>query len=176
MPLPKRRVHLCTAMHHGKKPHCCHSVQQEPVCLQNCLCLFFGIPSWLLLLWLAPAQSWVAPSPSRRRTGVCPFLLSDAYLENDLVAVVVVDKNGEANANARLCAVRYDGTVAPLCIRADDVETDLYVDPREYAAEFWTTGVTDEAVTGTYGEGFYGQRPIPSLGGGPGCVTTLCLL
>jgi len=28
--------------------------------------------------------------------------------------------------------------------------------------------VADENVAGTYGEGFYGQRPVPSLGGGPG--------
>jgi hypothetical protein len=28
--------------------------------------------------------------------------------------------------------------------------------------------VTDDDIKGTYGEGWYGQRPVPSLGGGPG--------
>jgi hypothetical protein len=28
-------------------------------------------------------------------------------------------------------------------------------------------GVEDENICRTFGEGFYGQRPVPSLGGGP---------
>ena len=28
--------------------------------------------------------------------------------------------------------------------------------------------MADDDVTRTYGEGWYGQRPVPSLGGGPG--------
>jgi hypothetical protein len=28
--------------------------------------------------------------------------------------------------------------------------------------------LSDEDVAGKYGEGWYGQRPVPSLGGGPG--------
>ena len=43
----------------------------------------------------------------------------------------------------------------------------LFSDPREYANKAWLE-VVDDQVTGTYGEGWYGQRPVPSLGGGPG--------
>ena len=56
----------------------------------------------------------------------------------------------------------------PLCIREDDVETDLLGDPRQFSDTFWRQGVTDDNVVGSYGEGYYGQRPVPSLGGGPG--------
>lgn len=66
----------------------------------------------------------------------------------------------------RLCVVRPDGTVLPLCTHEDDVETDLFTDPRS-SLSFWSK-LTDEDVQGTYGEGWYGQRPVPSLGGGPG--------
>jgi hypothetical protein len=65
-----------------------------------------------------------------------------------------------------------DSTVAPLCRHEDDVETDLFLDPRCDKEEFWSSSaadaVTDDAIRGTYGEGWYGQRPVPSLGGGPG--------
>ena len=119
----------------------------------------------LLLLSVSLSQAWLTPVsifvPSCRRC-THPRLLSDAFLENDLVAIAVDDRQ------PRLCAVRYDGTVAPLCLRGDDVETDAFVDPREYTSTFWTNEVTDECVKGTYGEGFFGQRPVPSLGGGPG--------
>ena len=67
-----------------------------------------------------------------------------------------------------MCVVRDDGSVVPLCTRQDDVETDLFADPRQYSNLFWQQGVMDEHVQGRYGEGFYGQRPVPSLGGGPG--------
>ena len=138
------------------------------------------VPSLLLLVpWpmlVTPVLAWVVSRRNqhqhhhhqqqqrRRHQRSQHHVLSDAYLENDLVAV------RQASQQARLCAVRYDGTVAPLCIRSDDVETDLFVDPREYAAKFWTSEIdlTDDCITGTYGEGFYGQRPVPSLGGGPG--------
>jgi hypothetical protein len=78
------------------------------------------------------------------------------------------DENEDSNHRPRLCAVILDGGVVPLCTRLDDVETDLFADPRQYADDFWTEGVTDDDVVHTYGEGFYGQRPVPSLGGGPG--------
>jgi hypothetical protein len=105
------------------------------------------------------------------------FVLSDAYLENDLVAVQVPDKNKKggtktASSSPRLCAVKPDGSVAPLCQRQDDVETDLFCDPREFDVLFWQSenDLTDaHVVNGTvFGEGYYGQRPVPSLGGGPG--------
>jgi len=88
--------------------------------------------------------------------------LSENYLENDLVAV-----NYRGDRQPRLCAVKPDGGVAPLCIHAGDAETDLFYDPREFSSKVWDA-VTDEMLCGVYGEGFYGQRPVPSLGGGPG--------
>jgi hypothetical protein len=122
------------------------------------------------------AEAWVTPVGHMPRltaftSGGCS-LLSNAFLENDLVAIQppYISTN-DTPPSPRLCAVRYDGSVAPLCLRQDDVETDLWVDPREYANTFWTDEhgrLTDDCVTATYGEGFYGQRPVPSLGGGPG--------
>jgi hypothetical protein len=98
-----------------------------------------------------------------RRMKMIRFALSDAFQDGDLVAV---SKGGSI---PRLCAVHgRDGSVAPLCIHADDAETDLFVDPREFSQVFWQKDVTDADVTATFGEGFYGQRPVPSLGGGPG--------
>ena len=88
-------------------------------------------------------------------------LSSSDYLENDLVAVAREGKS------PRLCAVKPDGSVLPLCIKEDDVETDLFADPREMFNTFWQN-IDDEMVAGRFGEGFYGQRPVPSLGGGPG--------
>jgi hypothetical protein len=51
--------------------------------------------------------------------------------------------------------------------REDDVETDLFVDPPEFSSSVWDE-VTEKMVSGQFGEGFHGQRPVPSLGGGPG--------
>eukprot|EP00980_Cylindrotheca_fusiformis_P013767 scaffold3556_cov190-Cylindrotheca_fusiformis.AAC.2 len=93
--------------------------------------------------------------------------LSSDFAENDLVAVMPVSKSD----SPRLCVVRPDNTVLPLCQHEDDVETDLFVDPRFYNNDennkHWEQ-TSDEAVKGRYGEGWYGQRPVPSLGGGPG--------
>jgi len=99
----------------------------------------------------------------RRQSRISLRTLSSEFLENDLVAV-----QRDEQKPPRLCAVKPDGSVAPLCQREDDVETDLFADPRDFADSFWEEGVADENVAGTYGEGFYGQRPVPSLGGGPG--------
>lgn len=102
--------------------------------------------------------------------------LSSEYLENDLVSIQIPpndddegndDSSVTAENSPRLCVVRPDGGVYPLCYHEDDVETDLFVDPR-VSSQAWTEDVTDDDVTGTYGEGWYGQRPVPSLGGGPG--------
>ena len=72
-----------------------------------------------------------------------------------------------ALAPPRLCAVKPDGSVVPLCLKEDDVATDLFTDPREYASRYWSDP-EDTHVMKLYGEGYYGQRPVPSLGGGPG--------
>lgn len=98
--------------------------------------------------------------------------LSSEYLENDLVAIQIPPNadggdNDIADRSPRLCVVRPDGGVYPLCFHEDDVETDLFVDPR-VSSQAWTEDVADDDVTRTYGEGWYGQRPVPSLGGGPG--------
>jgi hypothetical protein len=109
------------------------------------------------------------------------FALSSKYLENDIVAVhrvllldtattaTATDANNNDNAPSppRLCVVRPDNTVASLCRHEDDVETDLFADPRCESDTAWRA-VTDDHITGTYGEGWYGQQPVPSLGGGPG--------
>lgn len=70
-----------------------------------------------------------------------------------------------ANESPRLCVVCPDRSVLPLCRHEDDVETDLFTDPRS-TLEFWTA-LEDSDVVGTYGQGWYGQRPMSSLGGGP---------
>lgn len=98
---------------------------------------------------------------SHRESSFKRQALSDKYLENDLVAVKLPDSE-----TPRLCAVKPWGIVDPLCQHEDDVETDLFVDPRK-PIKFYED-LTDDAITGIYGEGFYGQRPVPSLGGGPG--------
>ena len=99
-------------------------------------------------------------------------LSSEYFFENDLVAIQIPpngddDSDNDAKNLPRLCVVRPDGGVYPLCYHEDDVETDLFVDPR-VSSQAWTEDVTDDDVTSTYGEGWYGQRPVPSLGGGPG--------
>ena len=96
--------------------------------------------------------------------------LSQKYLENDLIAVRVEcsEQDVKKQSYKRLCVVKPDGAgVYPLCQHADDMETDLYVDPRE-SDDDWTETLVDDDVIGTYGEGWYGQRVVPSLGGGPG--------
>jgi hypothetical protein len=98
-----------------------------------------------------------------QRTRLPPLdALSDSYLANDLVAI-----QRPGAAGSRLCAVRPDQSVAPLCRKEDDVATDLYVDPREFATAYWTDP-SDDHVRKSYGEAYYGQRPVPSLGGGIG--------
>jgi hypothetical protein len=104
----------------------------------------------------------VVTSPTGTATTLRPRALSSDFLENDLVAI-----RTDKESNPRLCVVRPDNTVLPLCIHEDDVETDLFTDPRCYNQQYWQDA-TDENVVGTYGEGWYGQRPVPSLGGGPG--------
>ncbi|GAX10109.1 hypothetical protein FisN_3Lh300 [Fistulifera solaris] len=107
------------------------------------------------------SESWLLLKPGVHSLNELPALSED-FLENDLVGI-----RYDTNKEPRLCAVMQYGEVAPLCIRADDSETDLFFDPREVSSGIWKS-VTDDMVTGSFGEGFYGQRPVPSLGGGPG--------
>lgn len=79
------------------------------------------------------------------------------YFENDLISVQM------KNLPPRLFVVRPDGTISPLCTHEDDVLTDVYVDPRMDGID-----VDDDEVIEFYGEGYYSQRVVPSLGGGLG--------
>lgn len=87
------------------------------------------------------------------------------YFENDLVSVHVnSDAGEEVNRSPRLYVVTADTTISPLCTHEDDNPTDLHIDPRsEDGLE-----IDDESVVKCYGEGWYSQRVVPSLGGGPG--------
>jgi hypothetical protein len=133
----------------------------------------FIIPISLLLAWSPSIFAWSSNFPPtlsfHRKGGLIGEVsvsrldaLSDKFLENDLVSIQV-----GKNSAPRFCVVTSDATVAPLCRHEDDVETDLYVDPRCSYDKVWEE-VSDDAVKGTYGEGWFGQRPVPSLGGGPG--------
>lgn len=123
------------------------------------------------VLWLAGAGMSLALSPSLTRflqiakvssqKSAVMYALSGKYMENDLVAVKLPGSD-----TSRLCAVKQYGAVDPLCRHEDNVETDLFVDPRN--PSIFYQDLTDDDVVGSYGEGFYGQRPLPSLGGGPG--------
>ena len=142
--------------------------------------LFIVTAPWRTEAWchLNSTAWWSLPPSQRPRSRLS--LLSSDYLENDLVAIVVPSssldddddnessKDENKHKQGRLCAVTPEGGVVPLCHRLDDVETDLLADPREFANPWYRHEVSDEHVCGTYEEGFYGQRPVPSLGGGPG--------
>lgn len=129
--------------------------------MSRCILHFYLAHVSIISYFAVSVSSFVLQRPRRMTT--ISSALSDAYQDGDLVAI---SKDGSV---PRLCAVSgRDGSVVPLCIHADDVETDLFVDPREFSQVFWQKDVTDADVTATFGEGFYGQRPVPSLGGGPG--------
>ena len=123
----------------------------------------------------ANRQTIQSTDASRGGPTIPHHALSGEYLENDLVAIRIPpndddgdnDSSATADSSPRLCVVRPDGGVYPLCYHEDDVETDLFVDPRA-SSQPWTEDVADDDVSSTYGEGWYGQRPVPSLGGGPG--------
>jgi hypothetical protein len=81
----------------------------------------------------------------------------------------------------RLCVIRNQQYIYPLIRHEDDVETDLFLDPRCMDSEislhdilqWWNSINSNEEEEGInevhyYGVGWYGQRPVPSLGGGPG--------
>ena len=129
-----------------------------------------GLPLFIAIFLhtLCLCEGFVIRDWEQSRRTIHLFVLSNDFFENDLVAIRLSPSD-----SGRLCAVKPDLSVSPLCQREDDVETDLFGDPREFDNKKWQD-VTDEQVTGTYGEGWYGQRPVPSLGGGPGerCTVT----
>lgn len=139
---------------------------------------------------ISPFSKKLSPQNPYRESMLLNLLSTDKYLENDLVAVQYLVKNDNDNNDNdstdsqqyshRLCVVRYDGSVSPLCQHEGDVETDLFLDPRPLLTSSSSTititmdangnwDVNEDQIIGnTYGEGWYGQRPVPSLGGGPG--------
>lgn len=78
----------------------------------------------------------------------------------------------------RLCVIRNQQYIYPLIRHEDDVETDLFLDPRFVHREITLDDMLDYCKSNNindavhqykyYGVGWYGQRPVPSLGGGPG--------
>eukprot|EP00956_Cyclotella_meneghiniana_P012591 scaffold17892_cov52-Cyclotella_meneghiniana.AAC.3 len=64
--------------------------------------------------------------------------------------------------------------VFPLVRHQDDVETDLFIDPKHADSNISLQDiqVDDAEQLPYYGVGWYGQRPVPSLGGGPGYGAT----
>lgn len=117
----------------------------------------------LLLIVAENTSAWLQWNRGERQGRSRTNALSDKYLENDLVAVELQNDSSKS----RLCVVRPYNAILPLCRHEDDVETDLFIDPRCYDEDYWEK-VDDGNIVGDYGEGWYGQRPVPSLGGGPG--------
>ena len=113
-------------------------------------------------------------------------LLSNEYLENDLVSIrppakfasIINNKNSNSNnkndgqdddlISPILCVVHPDSGIHPLCTHEDDNETDLFIHPKLAYLPWTDEEIQDEDIIELYGEGWYGQRVVPSLGGGPG--------
>jgi len=141
------------------------------------------VPAMLLNIAIAiltsttPCSAWM--SSRTRTTTTRPFLLlpfapalSDDYLEGDLVAIQsphnINHSDDDQHQRPRLCVVRDGGSVVPLCTRQDDVGSLGRSAPvRRPLLETQSYG-RGRCCHQPYGEGFYGQRPVPSLGGGPG--------
>jgi len=85
------------------------------------------------------------------------FLLSE-YMEGDVIVIADPD-----TAKQRLCVVDCDSLAQPVCRKEDDVPEDVYLDLRVKPVD-----VRNEDVQLLVQDAMYGQRPVPSLGGGPG--------
>lgn len=105
----------------------------------------------------------------------------DGFLTSTTTSSSSHDEETEAEKlQLRLCVIRNQQYIYPLIRHEDDVETDLFLDPRSIENEislqdvlqWWNSNSNEEEVTISevqyYGVGWYGQRPVPSLGGGPG--------
>lgn len=91
----------------------------------------------------------------------------DQIQDDDLVALPLLSDTSD-DKSLRLCVIRNQQYVFPLVRHEDDVETDLFLDPK-YADS--NISLQDFELDGVeklpyYGVGWYGQRPVPSLGGG----------
>lgn len=102
----------------------------------------------------------------------------DGYL-NSTMSYDDSDGDSDSNGGLRLCVVRNGRCVYPLIRHEDDSETDLFLDPRHVDLSIALGEISTWSDVGLgvsigeenyYGMGYYGQRPVPSLGGGPGEV------
>ena len=106
----------------------------------------------------------------------------DGYLTTTTTTTTSSSHDEETEAEKlqlRLCVIRNQQYICPLIRHEDDVETDLFLDPRSMENEislqdvlqWWNSNSKAELTISElqyYGVGWYGQRPVPSLGGGPG--------
>ena len=111
----------------------------------------------------------------------------DGYIASISASTSLGEEDDDgASPQLRLCVVRNRGaTVLPLIRHEDDVPSDLFLDPRHIESQiqladvvaYWSGKLqTTDSTIGEgapegvphYGVGWYGQRPVPSLGGGPG--------
>ena len=101
----------------------------------------------------------------------------DQLQDDDLVALPLyantkIDrKESSDDGTLRLCVIRNQQFVYPLVRHEDDVETDLFLDPKFADSSISLQDFQFEDSMEKlkyYGVGWYGQRPVPSLGGGPG--------
>ena len=112
-------------------------------------CRLSLLAATLACLWRAPAWALAPPllrhhRPPRSRWWTVVAVLSDAYLPGDVLTL------RSAGGGVALCVVVPDGgTCAPICRREDDVDTELWVDPRVKLAE---EDQCDENVIKVYGE------------------------
>mmetsp|Transcript_17801 Transcript_17801/g.26819 ORF Transcript_17801/g.26819 Transcript_17801/m.26819 type:complete len:216 (+) Transcript_17801:74-721(+) len=101
----------------------------------------------------------------------------DGYLTT--TTTTSTSDDDEAKLQLRLCVIRNQQYIYPLIRHEDDVETDLFLDPRfiekqislQDILQWWNANNSNNEVKNElqyYGVGWYGQRPVPSLGGGPG--------
>ncbi|KAL7519887.1 hypothetical protein ACHAWX_004641 [Stephanocyclus meneghinianus] len=102
------------------------------------------------------------------------FTSLDQLQDDDLVALPFDSSSSHDSTGLRLCVIRNQQFVYPLVRHEDDVETDLFLDPKHAESTLrlqdfqQTDNLDSQSTIPYYGVGWYGQRPVPSLGGGPG--------
>jgi len=130
-----------------------HNILSKALCIYLCIQMHMS----LAFLVAGPPTSSIMIMKARTTSPVLLQALSNKYFENDLVSV-------QMDESIKLYVVRSDSTITPVCTHADDNPTDFYIDPRSRDG----LNIDDDRVIKYYGEGWYSQRVVPSLGGGPG--------
>jgi len=95
----------------------------------------------------------------------------DQIQDDDLVALPIESSekpNDDKPLQLRLCVIRNQQFAFPLVRHEDDVDTDLFLDPKHTESNIYLKDLELDEKVPYYGVGWYGQRPVPSLGGGPG--------